>query len=103
MSVVLLLMARVEDVEDLGGLVGAPAEAEVNPVLPEAEVNPRLPSDAGEAPLLHPCLMWPVKALCQPLHRRPTIRRRWRLSRWPKTPWPRPSLRRWLSRSLGSL
>jgi hypothetical protein len=41
-------MARVEDVEDLGGLIGAPPEAEVNPVLPEAEVNLGLPSDAGE-------------------------------------------------------
>jgi hypothetical protein len=39
MSVVLLQMARVEDVVDLGDLVGA---------LPEAEVNPVLPSDAGE-------------------------------------------------------
>ena len=35
----LLQMARVEDVVDLGDLVGA---------LPEAEVNPVLPSDAGE-------------------------------------------------------
>jgi hypothetical protein len=39
MSVLLLQMARAEDVEDLGDLVGA---------LPEAEVNPVLPSDAGE-------------------------------------------------------
>jgi hypothetical protein len=48
MSVVLLQVAHAEDVEDLGGLIGAPPEAEVNPVLPEAEVNPGLPSDAGE-------------------------------------------------------
>ena len=42
MSVLLLQMAHAEDVEDLGGLVGAPPEA--------AEVNPVLPSDAGEGP-----------------------------------------------------
>ena len=35
-------MERAEDVEDLGGLVGAPPEA--------AEGNPVLPSDAGEGP-----------------------------------------------------
>ena len=39
MSVLLLQMARAEDVEDLGDLVGAP---------PEAEVNPVPPSSAGE-------------------------------------------------------
>jgi hypothetical protein len=38
--VLLLQMARAEDVEDLGGLAGAPSEA--------AEVNPVPPSDAGE-------------------------------------------------------
>jgi hypothetical protein len=48
MSVLLLQMARAEDVEDLGDLNGAWPEAEVNPVLPEAEVNPALPSKAGE-------------------------------------------------------
>jgi hypothetical protein len=41
-NVLLLQMERAEDVEDLGGLVGAPLEA--------AEVNPVLPSDAGEGP-----------------------------------------------------
>jgi hypothetical protein len=40
MSVLLLQMAHAEDVEDLGGLDGAPPEA--------AEVNPVPPSDAGE-------------------------------------------------------
>jgi hypothetical protein len=40
--VLLLQMERAEDVEDLGGLVGAPPEA--------AEGNPVLPSDAGEGP-----------------------------------------------------
>jgi hypothetical protein len=44
--VLLLQMERVEDVEDLGGLVGAPPEA--------AEGNPVLPSDAGEGPLAVP-------------------------------------------------
>ena len=42
MDVLLLQMERAEDVEDLGGLVGAPPKA--------AEVNPVLPSDAGEGP-----------------------------------------------------
>jgi hypothetical protein len=41
-NVLLLQMERAEDVEDLGGLVGAPPEA--------AEVNPVLPSDVGEGP-----------------------------------------------------
>jgi hypothetical protein len=41
-NVLLLQMEHAEDVEDLGGLVGAPPEA--------AEVNPVLPSDAGEGP-----------------------------------------------------
>jgi hypothetical protein len=40
MSVLLLQMARAEDIEDLGGLAGAPLEA--------TEVNPVPPSDAGE-------------------------------------------------------
>jgi hypothetical protein len=38
-------MARAEDVEDLGDLVGA---------LPEAEVNPAPPSSAGEGSLAAP-------------------------------------------------
>jgi hypothetical protein len=41
-------MERAEDVEDLGGLVGAPPEA--------VEVNPVLPSDAGEGPSAMPVL-----------------------------------------------
>jgi hypothetical protein len=41
-NVLLLQMERAEDVEDLGGLVGAPLEA--------AEGNLVLPSDAGEGP-----------------------------------------------------
>jgi hypothetical protein len=46
--VLLLQMARAEDVEDFGDLNGARPEAKVNPVLPEAEVDPALPSEAGE-------------------------------------------------------
>jgi hypothetical protein len=42
MNVLLLQMERAEDVEDFGGLVGAPPEA--------TEVKPVLPSDAGEGP-----------------------------------------------------
>jgi hypothetical protein len=48
MSVLLLQMARAEDVEDLGDLNGTRPEAEVNPVLPEAEVDPALRSEAVE-------------------------------------------------------
>jgi hypothetical protein len=40
MNLLLLQMERVEEVEDFGGLVGAPPEA--------AEGKPVLPSDAGE-------------------------------------------------------
>jgi hypothetical protein len=42
MNVLLLQMEHAEDVEDFGGLVGAPPEA--------AEVKPVLSSDAGEGP-----------------------------------------------------
>jgi hypothetical protein len=41
-DVLLLQMERAEDVEDLGGLVGASPEA--------AKGNPMLPLDAGEGP-----------------------------------------------------
>jgi hypothetical protein len=41
-NVLLLQMECAEDVEDLGGLVGASPEA--------AKVNPVLPSNAGEGP-----------------------------------------------------
>jgi hypothetical protein len=46
--VLLLQMEHAEDVEDLGGLVGAPPEA--------VEVNPVLPSDASEGPSAVPVL-----------------------------------------------
>ena len=42
----LLQMERAEDVEDLGGLVGAPPEA--------AEGNPVQPLDAGDGPSVVP-------------------------------------------------
>jgi hypothetical protein len=42
MNVLLLQMEHAEDVEDFGGLVGAPPEA--------AEVQPVLPTDVGEGP-----------------------------------------------------
>jgi hypothetical protein len=45
-NVLLLQMERAEDVEDLGGLVGASPKA--------AEVKPALPSDAGEGPSAAP-------------------------------------------------
>jgi hypothetical protein len=45
-NVLLLQMERVEDVEDLGGLVGVSPKA--------AEVKPVLPSDAGESPSAAP-------------------------------------------------
>ena len=54
MSVLLLQMARAEDVEDLGDLNGAWPEAEVNPVLPEAEVDPTPPPETGEGSLATP-------------------------------------------------
>ena len=59
----LLQMERAEDVEDLGGLVGAPPEA--------AEGNPVLPLDAGEGPSVVPV---PAMAAEDPVSARaPTI------------------------------
>jgi hypothetical protein len=62
MSVLLLQMARAEDVEDLGGLVGAPPEAaKVNPVPPldagEGSSTAPVPTVAGEDPLSAPVPM----------------------------------------------
>ena len=51
MSVLLLQMARAEDVEDLRDLNGARPEAEVNPVLPEAEVNPEAVEGSSAGPV----------------------------------------------------
>ena len=51
-------MARAEDVEDLGDLVGASPEAEVNPVPPssagEGSSDAPVPTMAGEGPLPAP-------------------------------------------------
>jgi hypothetical protein len=51
MSVLLLQMARAEDVEDLGDLNGARPEAEVNRVLPEAEVIPEAAEGSSARPV----------------------------------------------------
>ena len=85
----LLQMERVEDVEDLGGLVGAPPEA--------AKVNPVLPSDAGEGPSAVPV---PAMADEDPVSApAPTVEGAPEVVAEPesKTPWPRSCLRRWLS------
>jgi hypothetical protein len=51
-------MARAEDVEDLGDQVGAPPEAEVDPVPPssagEGPSAASVPTVAGEGPLPAP-------------------------------------------------
>jgi hypothetical protein len=93
MNVLLLQMERAEDVEDLGGLVGAPLEA--------AEGKPVLPSDAGEGPSDAPCLLWPAKTLCWPLCRRSKAQRRWWRSRQSKALRSRSHPRRWLSSLIG--
>jgi hypothetical protein len=54
MNVLLLQMARAEDVEDFGHLNGAWPEAEVNLVLPEAEVDPALPPETSEGSFAAP-------------------------------------------------
>jgi hypothetical protein len=88
MSVLLLQMARAEDVEDLGDLNGARPKAEVNPVLPEAGVDPTLPSGTGEGPFAAPqstvsgegCLVAPApmvedppKAVAEPAAEDPMV------------------------------
>jgi hypothetical protein len=101
MSVMLLQMARAEDVEDLRDLNGVQPEAEVNPVLPEAEVDPTLRSEAVEGSSAgHVSTMSGEGSLTAPA---PTVedpRRRWR-SWQRRIPWRRPGLRRWLSRCGG--
>jgi hypothetical protein len=59
MNVLLLQMERAEDVEDFGGLIGAPPEAaEGKPVLPldagEGPSDVLVPAAAGEGPVLAP-------------------------------------------------
>jgi hypothetical protein len=90
MNVLLLQMAHAEDVEDLGGLAGAPPEA--------AEVDPVPPPDAGEGSSAVPV---PTVASEDPLSAaapRAKMPRGWWLSRQLKTPRPRPGLCRWLNR-----
>ena len=79
MSVLLLQMARAEDVEDLGDLVGAPPEAEVNPVPPssagEGSSAAPVPTVAGEGPLLAPAPTAedPPKVVAEPTAEDPIV------------------------------
>jgi hypothetical protein len=52
--VLLLQMARAEDVEDFGHLNGARPKAKVNLMLPEAEVDLPLPLETGEGSFAAP-------------------------------------------------
>jgi hypothetical protein len=90
MSVMLLQMAHVEDVEDLVGLDGAlPEAAEVGPMPPsdagEGTSTIPAPAAAGEDPTLAPAPTGEAAPSRLP-------------SQQPKTPQPWPDLRRWLSR-----
>jgi hypothetical protein len=93
-SVLLLQMAHVEDVEDLVGLDGALPEA--------AEVNPVPPSDAGEGPSATPA---PAAAGEDPAPASaPTGEDALKVVAEPaaepatEDPQPRPGLRRWLNK-----
>ena len=78
MSVVLLQMARAEDVEDLGNLVDTPPEAKVNPVPPssagEGSSAAPVPTVAGEGPLPAPAPTTedPPKVVAEPVTEDPT-------------------------------
>jgi hypothetical protein len=78
MVVLLLQMARVEDVEDLGDLVGAPPEAEVDPVPPssagEGSSVAYMPTVADEGPLPAPAptAKDPPKVVAEPVTEDPT-------------------------------
>jgi hypothetical protein len=71
MSVLLLQMARAEDVEDLGDLNGARPEAEVNPVLRSEAVEGSSAgpvstvSGEGSLPALAPTVEDPPKAVAE--------------------------------------
>jgi hypothetical protein len=79
MSVLLLQMACAEDVEDLGDLVGAPPEAEVNPVPPssasEGSSAAPVPTVAGEGPLPAPAptAEEPPKVVVEPAAEDPMV------------------------------
>ena len=79
MSVVLLQMARAEDVEDLGDLVDAPPEAEVDPVPPlsagEGSSAAPVPTVAGEGPLPAPAptAEEPPKVVVEPAAEDPMV------------------------------
>ena len=101
MSVLLLQMARAEDVEDLGDLNGARPEAEVNPVLPEAEVDPALRSEAVGGSSARPVSTVSCEgSLPAPAPMAEGPRRRWR-SWQRRIPRRRQGLRKWLSRCGG--
>jgi hypothetical protein len=78
MGVLLLQMARAEDVEDLGDLVGAPPEAEVDLVPPssagEGSSAASMPTVAGEGPLPAPAPTAedPPKVVAEPVTEDPT-------------------------------
>jgi hypothetical protein len=93
MSVLLLQMARAEDVEDLGDLNRTWPEAEVNPVLPEAEVNPEAAEGSSDGPV--PTVSG-EGSLPAPAPTAGGPRRRWR-SWQQRIPRRRRGLRRWLS------
>jgi hypothetical protein len=78
MGVLLLQMACAEDVEDLGDLVSAPPEAEVDPVPPssagEGSSAASVPTMAGEGPLPAPAPTTedPPKVVAEPVTEDPT-------------------------------
>jgi hypothetical protein len=78
MGVLLLQMARAKDVEDLGDLVGAPPEAEIDPVPPssagEGPSAASVPTVVGEGPLPAPMPMTedPPKVVAEPVTEDPT-------------------------------
>jgi hypothetical protein len=79
MGVLLMQMARAEDVEDLGDLVGALPEAEVDPVPPssagEGPSAASVPTVAGEGPLPAPAptIEDPPKVVAEPVTEDPTV------------------------------
>jgi hypothetical protein len=80
MDVLLLQMECAEDVEDFGGLVGAPPEgAEVKPVLPldasEGPSDAPVPAMAGEDPVsaLVPTVEGAQEVVAEPAVEGPTI------------------------------
>jgi hypothetical protein len=79
MGVLFLQMAHAEDVEDLGDLVGALPEAEVDPVPPssagEGPSAASVPTVAGEGPFPAPAPMTEdlPKVVAEPMTEDPTV------------------------------